>query len=97
MMGLGSLYVSNWQSYPMFHLHAVLIDNVCYAYRGDALQCADRDCLHFIFNNVISAIFKSLHQRQIAIVLCFRHAIIPTTTVSYINNTTRSTIHQIAI
>ena len=60
---------------PEFHLHAVLIDMVRYVYRGDALKCAD--CLFYdVFRNDISAIFKFLHQGQIANALYFRPAII---------------------
>ena len=55
---------------PKFHVHAMLIDMVRQVYRSDALKCADHNCLQFVFRNVISAIFKSPHQSQIAIALC---------------------------
>ena len=35
-------------------------------------KCADCLCLRFSFRNIVSAIFKCLHQDQIAIVLYFR-------------------------
>ena len=82
-MGLWPLYFSNWRSYPRVSptcsvdWHYTMIR---YAYHVNALKCADRDFTIFV-RDVISAIFKSLHQGQIAIALYFRPAIISTSTV----------------
>ena len=46
-MGLCSLYLSNWQSYPRVSPACCSIDMVCYVYRGNVLKCPNHNCIFF--------------------------------------------------
>ena len=82
MIGLCFLYLFNWQSYSWvspaccvdWHYIMRTVEMLWNALIMTVL-------IHIFFRNVISAIFKSLHQGQIAIALYFRPAIISTSTV----------------
>ena len=45
---------------PEFNLHAVLTDTVCYAIRGDALRCADRNLLYTLVTPGVPLVYDQL-------------------------------------